>query len=80
MIETIGGTDTAKESIENLLCVKQMYFPGQSIDWENLLDTFSSPSLTSTYDDVIFPERMRYLFKCGMSDGPCGCSSLQSLA
>ena len=67
MVETIGRTDTPKESIENLLCVKQMHFPGQSIDWENLLDTFSSPTLTSSYGDVIFLERMQYLFKCGMS-------------
>jgi hypothetical protein len=27
MVETMGRTDTPKERIENLLCVKQMHFP-----------------------------------------------------
>jgi hypothetical protein len=29
MVETMGRTDTPKESIENLLCVKQMHYPEQ---------------------------------------------------
>jgi hypothetical protein len=32
MVETIGRCDTLKESIRNLLQVKQMHFPDQSID------------------------------------------------
>jgi hypothetical protein len=39
MILTIGRTDAP-----NLLQVKQIHFPDQSIDWEYLLDEFSSPS------------------------------------
>ena len=42
MVETMGRCDTPKESIENLLCVKQMHFPSQPIDWEHLLDEFAS--------------------------------------
>jgi hypothetical protein len=42
MMETIGRTDTPKKSIENLLCVKQMHFPEQPINWEHLLDGLSS--------------------------------------
>ena len=37
MILTIGRTDAP-----NLLQVKQIHFPDQSIDWEYLLDEFSS--------------------------------------
>ena len=54
-----------KESIENLLCVKQMHFTEQPINWEYLLDKFAYSSrfcLQST-----FIERMRFLFKCGLS-------------
>jgi hypothetical protein len=40
----MGGIDTPKENIENLLCVKQMHFPKQPIDWVYLLDKFSKPS------------------------------------
>jgi len=65
MVETMGRTDTPKESIENLLCAKQMHFPEQPIDWEYLLDEFASPSRIS-FDGAPFQERMRFLFMCGM--------------
>ena len=32
MVETMGRCDTTKESIENLLQVKQMHFPDQPLD------------------------------------------------
>jgi hypothetical protein len=41
MVETMGRCDTPKTSIENLLCVKQMHFPEQSIDWVYLLNKFA---------------------------------------
>ena len=42
MVETIGRCDTPKESIENILRVKQMHFPEQQlIDWDYLLDKIS---------------------------------------
>jgi hypothetical protein len=66
MVETIGRCDTPKERIEKLLCVKQMCFPEQSIDWEYLLDKFAEPSPVS-FDGAPFQERMRFLFMCGMS-------------
>ena len=44
MMETMGRTDTPKESIENLLQVRQMHFPEQPLDWDLLLDKFSSSS------------------------------------
>ena len=44
MVETMGRTDTPKESIENLLHVRQIHFPEQPIDWEYLLDEFAQPS------------------------------------
>jgi len=37
----MGRTDTPKESIENLLHVKQMHLPEQPIDWDHLLDKLS---------------------------------------
>ena len=43
MVETVGRCDTPKESIENLLHVKQMHFPEQPIDWGYLLDEFAKP-------------------------------------
>jgi hypothetical protein len=65
MVETMGRCDTPKERIENLLCVKQMHFPDQTMDWGYLLNEFVKPSdfcFQST-----FVERMRFLFICGMS-------------
>jgi hypothetical protein len=47
MVETIGRCDTLKESIGNLLHVKQMHFPEQSINWEHLLDEFALNGLVS---------------------------------
>ena len=47
MVWTMGRCDTPKESIENLLQVKQMHFPSQPIDWDYLLDQFALPSRVS---------------------------------
>jgi hypothetical protein len=66
MVETMGRCDTPKGSIENLLCVKQMHFPDQTIDWEYLLDKFSSSSHYSL-GGLPFQERMKFLIMCGMS-------------
>jgi hypothetical protein len=66
MVETMGRTDTPKESIENLLQVKQMYYPDQPIDWDHLLDKFASPPYVSFPGP--FQERMQFLVNCGMSD------------
>jgi len=66
MVETMGRCDTPKESIENLLCVKQMHFPSQPIDWVYLLDKFSSSSHSSF--KLFFKERMQYLVNCGLSE------------
>jgi hypothetical protein len=65
MVETMGRCDTPKERIENLLCVKQMHFPEQSIGWGYLLDKFAQPSLFSFQSS--FKERMRFLFNIGLS-------------
>jgi hypothetical protein len=65
MVETIGRTDTPKERIENLLCVKQMHFPEQPIDWEYLLNDFMRPSNVGFQS--ILTERMQFLVSCGMS-------------
>ena len=65
MVETMGRCDTPKESIENLLRVKQMHFPEQLIDWVYLLDKFALPSRVSF--PTPFKERMQFLVMCGMS-------------
>ena len=62
----MGRTDTPKESMENLLCVKQMHFPEQSIDWDHLLDVFAEPSYRN-FRGAPFQERMQFLFMCSMS-------------
>jgi hypothetical protein len=67
MVETMGRCDTPNENIENLLCVKQMHFPDQTIDWEYLLDKFVMPSLSSI-NHALFTQRMRFLVMCGMSE------------
>jgi hypothetical protein len=67
MVETMGRCDTPKESIENLLHVKKMHFPEQSIDWEYLLDKFAVQS-DITFGGAPFRERMQFLFTCGMTD------------
>ena len=56
-----------KESIENLLCVKQMHFTEQPINWEYLLDKFAQPS-DIPFSGAPFQERMQFLFMCGMSN------------
>jgi hypothetical protein len=66
MVETMGRCDTSKESIENLLRVKQLHFPEQSIDWGYLINKFAQPSYYS-FSEAPFQERMRFLFMCGMS-------------
>jgi hypothetical protein len=66
MVETMGRCDTPKESIENLLHVKQMHFPEQPIDWGYLLDQFAASHRFCFR--VPFQERMRFLFMCGMSE------------
>jgi hypothetical protein len=66
MVETMGRCDTPKESIENLLHVKQMHFPEQPIDWDHLLDKFARPS--QFLFRTTFIERMQFLFMCCMSD------------
>jgi hypothetical protein len=66
MVETMGRCDTPKESIENLLRVKQMHFPEQPIDWEYLLGQFARPSQISL-DEAPNQERMKFLVMCGMS-------------
>jgi hypothetical protein len=78
MVETMGRTETPKENFENLLCVKQMHFPEQPLDWEYLLDKFASNFYVSfdefaqpsqfSISGVPFQERMKFLFKCGLSD------------
>jgi hypothetical protein len=66
MVETMGRCDTPKESIENLLRVRQMYFPEQPLDWEYLLDKFFLPSQFS-FGGLPNQERLQYLVMCGMS-------------
>jgi hypothetical protein len=66
MVETMGRCDTPKESIENLLCVKQIHFPEQPINWEYLLDKFAQPS-DIPFSGAPFQERMQFHFMCGMS-------------
>ena len=65
MVETMGRTETPKESINNLLWVKQMHFPDQPIDWEHLLGNFANP--TRFCFDSTFKEHMQFLVMCGMS-------------
>ena len=67
MVETMGRCGTPKESIENLLRVKQIHFPDQPINWGYLLDFFVEPS-TRNFHGASFHERMRFLFMCGMLD------------
>ena len=67
MVETMGRTDTPKEIIENLLCVRQMHFPEQPIDWEYLLNELAIPSNRHP-SEVLFQKQMRFLFMCGMSE------------
>ena len=67
MVETMGRCDTPKEIIENLLCVRQMHFPEQPLDWEYLLNKFAQPS-NCNFHGAPFQECMQFLFICGMSE------------
>jgi hypothetical protein len=67
MVETMGRTDTPKESIENLLQVKQMHFPEQPINWDHLLDKFAN-SLHCSVGGALLTQRMRFLVMCGLSE------------
>jgi hypothetical protein len=66
MVGTMGRTDTPKKNIENLLCVRQMHFPEQPIDWEYLLENFALPTHHS-FGGLPFEEQMKYLVMCGLS-------------
>ena len=72
MVETMGQCDTPKERIEILLCVREIHFPEQPLDWEYLLNEFAQPSnfhrSDYTFNGAPFRERMQCLFICGMSD------------
>jgi hypothetical protein len=67
MVETMGRCDTPKESIENLLSVKQMHFPDQPIDWDYLLDKFVQPPGYSL-NHILFLKRMQFLVTCCLSE------------
>jgi hypothetical protein len=67
MVEIMGRTDIPMECVENLLHVKQMHFPDQTIDWVYLLDKFELPS-HYVFVGLPFQERMNYPIMCGMSD------------
>jgi hypothetical protein len=66
MVKTMGRTDTPKESIENLLCMKQMHYPEQPIDWDHLLDVIAASYRFNT--PASFQDIMPYLVMCSMSD------------
>jgi hypothetical protein len=66
MAETMCRCDTPKECIEKLLCVQQMHFPEQSIDWNYLLDKFARPS-NFYMSAMLFQQHMQFLYMCGMS-------------
>ena len=57
-----------KEGIENLLRVKQMQFPDQTIDWVYLLDVFANNLTCFSFDSSTFKERLHFLVMCSMSD------------
>jgi hypothetical protein len=66
MVKTMGRCDTPKESIENLLRVKQTHFPEQPIDWDHLLNVLSQASDISFKS--FFKPKMQFLGMCGMSE------------
>jgi hypothetical protein len=66
MVETMGRCHTPKENIESLLCVKQMHFSEQPLDWESLLTQFAR-STSRFINQLLFQEQMHFLFMCGMS-------------
>jgi hypothetical protein len=66
MVETVGQCDTPKGNIENMLQMKQLHFPEQTIDWEYLLNKFTQPSNHNFR--APFQQQMLYFVMCGMSD------------
>jgi hypothetical protein len=68
MVETMGRTNTPKESIVNILCAKQMHFPEQPLDWQYLLDKFTHNSSYFLFRGLSFQGRMQFIFMCGMSE------------
>jgi hypothetical protein len=66
MVWTMGRTDTPKESIKNLLRVKQLHFPEQPLDWEYLLNKFMGQS--NFCFRGTFRERLQFLVMCGLSE------------
>jgi hypothetical protein len=66
MVETMGRCDTPKECIANLLHVKKMHFPEQSIDWGYLLNKFARPS-HFYMSAMLFQQHMQFLVMRGMS-------------
>jgi hypothetical protein len=66
MVETIGRTDIPKQRIENLLCVKQIHFPDQPLDWGYLLNEFAQ-SFNFHQSGMLRQERMCFLVMCGLS-------------
>jgi hypothetical protein len=70
LILTIGRTDAP-----NLLQVKQIHFPDQSIDWEYLLDEFSSPYMNISHLVDYFFEKNEF-FSYVQHVNACGSSCL----
>jgi hypothetical protein len=68
MVETMGRCDTPKESIENMIQMKQLHFPEQQLDWEHLLDEFAKPLNLHSFGGLPNQERLKFLFMCGMSN------------
>jgi hypothetical protein len=67
MVETVGMCDTPKERIECMLCVRQMHFPEQQLDWEYLLNEFGMSRKFCMRGEP-FRDRMQFLVSCSMSD------------
>jgi hypothetical protein len=68
MVETMGRCNTPKESIENMLRMKQLHFPEQQLDWDYLLDEFAKPLNLHSFGGLPNQERLKFLFMCGMSN------------
>ena len=67
MVETIARCVTPKESIENLIRLKQMHFAEQPLHWDYLLDEFVNDRSHVTFGELLFQERLQFLVMCGMS-------------
>lgn len=57
-----------KECIENLLCMKQICFPQQPLDWDHLLNKFVICFHSCLFGGQLFEERLKFLLRCGLSD------------